>query len=121
MLRGLAFLLLLSLGACSYDNAEELLERQPPAACDSTAVTYALTISPLLDANCRDCHNQAVPVANINLEGYEQTKRYADNGLLVGVVTHAKGFSPMPKDGARLSDCDISCIKAWVAAGALNN
>ena len=120
MLRGFAFLLLLSLGACSYDNAEELLERQP-VSCDLTVATYALTVSPLLDANCRDCHNRTVPLANINLEGYEQAKLYADNGKLMGVISHAKGFSPMPKGGAKLSDCEISRIQAWVDAGARNN
>ena len=114
-------LALASLGSCTYDNAEALLEQQPPAACDLTAVTYAGTISPLLDQYCRSCHNQNLPQGNINLDGYAQVKAYASNGLLVGVTSQAKGFSAMPKGATKLSDCDISRIKTWVSGGALNN
>ena len=124
MLRYALFLLLLSafsLSSCAYDSAEQLLESQPPAACDSAAVTYAGSISPLLGRHCRSCHNPVFPTGNVNLDGYAQVKRYADNGLLVGVTSHAPGFAPMPKGAPRLSDCDVSRIRQWVAAGARNN
>ncbi|GAA4005780.1 hypothetical protein GCM10022408_16920 [Hymenobacter fastidiosus] len=124
MLRRASLLLLVlgsGLSSCTYDNAEELLESKPLPACAEVAVTYSGTISPILDRNCRSCHNQLTPQANVNLEGYARVKPYADNGLLVGVSSHAPGFIPMPVGAARLSDCDIASLKTWVAAGAPDN
>jgi len=124
MMRRALFLLLLSgpsLSGCTYDNAEELLESQPVVACDLTAVTYQATIAPILARNCRSCHNATLPSGSINLETYAQVKRLADNGLLVGVTSHADGFDPMPQGAPKLSDCDISRIKKWVADGAPDN
>ncbi|SHI65936.1 hypothetical protein SAMN02745146_1313 [Hymenobacter daecheongensis DSM 21074] len=114
-------LLLLSAGSCAYDNAEELLERNPPPVCEDVAVTYSGIISPLLDQHCRSCHNRQDRQGNIDLDGHQAAKRYADNGLLVGVTSHALGFEPMPKNAAKLSDCDLSRIRKWVAAGAPDN
>ncbi|RYU84247.1 hypothetical protein [Hymenobacter persicinus] len=110
----------LSLGSCTYDNAEDLLARQP-VPCDLTAITYTGSISPLLDRNCRSCHNASLLNGNVNLEGYAQAKRYADNGLLVGVTSHAAGFKPMPQNAPKLPECDVNRIRQWVAAGAPNN
>jgi hypothetical protein len=45
----------------------------------------------------------------------------ADNGKLVGAITHAAGFLPMPQSAPKLSDCNINKIKDWVNRGALNN
>jgi len=44
-----------------------------------------------------------------------------DNGKLLGAVTHASGYSPMPKNQAQLSDCNIQKITNWINKGALNN
>lgn len=124
MMRRTLFLLLLSgpgLGSCTYDNAEELLESQPVVACDLTAVTYQATISPILARNCRSCHNGTLLSGNISLETHAQVKRLADNGLLVGVTSHAAGFDPMPQGAPKLSDCDISRIRQWVTNGAPDN
>ena len=52
------------------------------------------------------------------LEGYAKLKSYVDNGKLLGSIKHSPGFSPMPKGQAKLVDCDIEKIEAWVAAGA---
>ncbi|TGE27021.1 hypothetical protein [Hymenobacter metallicola] len=123
MLRPVLFLVggLAMLSSCAYDNAEELFENQPTVACEVLSTTYSATISPILDQNCRTCHSSRFPSGNVNLEGYTQVKRYADSGLLVGVVSHADGFSPMPQGMPKLSDCDIARIKKWVEDKAPNN
>ncbi|PJJ54817.1 hypothetical protein CLV45_3163 [Hymenobacter chitinivorans DSM 11115] len=109
------------LSSCAYDNAEELFASQPPVECDVASTTYSATISPILDQNCRSCHNARLPSGNVNLEGYAQVKRFADNGLLVGVTSHAPGFTPMPQGLPKLSDCDLARIKKWVEDQAPNN
>jgi hypothetical protein len=43
------------------------------------------------------------------------------NGKLYGSIAHQAGFSPMPKNGAKLSDCEITQVQRWIAAGSLNN
>jgi Planctomycete cytochrome C len=88
--------------------------------CDATQFAYATIIEPLMKTNCVGCHSVASPGGNINLSTYVGVKAIADNGRLVGSVTHATGFVAMPQ-GARLSDCQTEQIKQWVAAGALNN
>ncbi|UOQ72348.1 hypothetical protein [Hymenobacter cellulosilyticus] len=123
MLRPVLFLVggLAMLSSCAYDNAEELFAAQPTVQCDVTSTTYSATISPILDQSCRNCHSARFPSGNVNLEGYAQAKRYADNGMLVGVTSHAPGFDPMPLGMPKLSDCDVARIKQWVENKAPNN
>ncbi|MCB2376055.1 hypothetical protein LGH70_00565 [Hymenobacter sp. BT635] len=123
MLRPVLFLVggLTMLSSCAYDNAEELLEKQPTPACDVAATTYSGTISPLLAQHCRTCHNSRLPSGNVNLDTYAQVKVYADNGLLVGVTSHADGFDPMPQGQPKLSDCDLARIRKWAEDKAPNN
>ncbi|WP_375437885.1 hypothetical protein [uncultured Hymenobacter sp.] len=112
------FFLAISAG-CSYDNVEELAPKIP---CQTPAiVSYSLSISPLLDRNCRSCHNPTLLTGGVNLEDFAELKRRADTGQLLGVVNHMPGFAQMPKDGAKLSDCDLALLQKWVTAGALNN
>ncbi|QNH63020.1 hypothetical protein [Hymenobacter sediminicola] len=116
----LAFSLLLT--ACAYDNNEDLLGNTPPApTCDSTANTYAATVAPLLQQRCSSCHNDGFRSGNISLQNHAQTQAVAFSGRLVGAVSHAAGFQPMPQGEPKLSDCEIDHIRRWVDAGALNN
>ena len=105
---------------CYYDNEEELYGWAKPA-CDTANVTYSTVVSKILQDNCMQCHSAAANMGSVNLEGHAQAKVYALNGKLYGVISHTPGFSPMPKGGNKLSDCDISRIKKWVDAGAPNN
>lgn len=63
---------------------------------------------------------------NVRLNTYtgvkQQVVRTKNNvSVLVGVVTHSTGFTPMPHGRPKLSDCDINTIKDWVSWKALNN
>jgi hypothetical protein len=40
---------------------------------------------------------------------------------LYGTISHSAGFLPMPQNGNKLSDCNITKIRLWVADGAPNN
>jgi len=91
------------------------------ADCDTTKFTYNLTIKPLLQSNCVGCHSGASPSGSINLSTYSGTKTVALNGKLYGSIAHNSGFSAMPKNGNKLSNCTITQVKKWVKAGALQN
>ena len=89
--------------------------------CDTTQFKYGTTISIITNTFCTGCHSGTVPSGNIDLSNYAAVKVQATNGRLVGAVTHAAGYAAMPKDANKLNDCQITQIKKWVAAGALNN
>ncbi len=115
------FLVALFATGCYYDNAEYLY---PSGTCNPAGSTYSATVSPILTARCNSCHSTAAAASSgggIILDNYNSVKPYATNGKLLGSINHASGFSPMPKNSAKLSDCDIAKITNWVNSGALNN
>jgi hypothetical protein len=118
LLAGLSFGLAIS--SCKYDNEETLY---PPPPCDTSAVTYGLTISPIIAQHCLnlDCHGGNAEVSGIPLDGYNNVKQQVLSERLLGAIRHETGFSFMPKNTSRLSECDISKFEIWVADGALDN
>jgi hypothetical protein len=89
--------------------------------CDSNQFKYSANISIIINSYCTGCHSGTAASGNIDLSTYNTVKIQATNGRLVGAVTHAAGYSAMPKNANKLSDCQITQIKKWVTAGALNN
>jgi hypothetical protein len=114
----------LSLGwavsSCKYDNVEELYPMPP---CDTTMVTYSLTVAPIISTNCLEpeCHGGTAQVSGIPLEGYDNLKLSVDSGRLIGSIRHESGYSFMPKNTTSLRECDILSIEQWVHEGAPNN
>ena len=103
-----------ALGGCSK-TSEDMLMTQ---LCDTVGMKYSVDILPVITANCYSCHANGIVNGNVSLDGYANLKTQADNGNLVGVITHAGGYPPMPDNGGKLSDCEINKIKAWIKAGA---
>jgi hypothetical protein len=103
---------------CSYSHGPE------PGPCnDPKPATYAAVVSPIFDAGCRRCHGTTVYQTRgggIDLGTYQTLKNVPTN-LLLGTIEQQPGYDAMPKGAAKLSDCDIARIRAWVAAGQLNN
>ena len=91
--------------------------------CDTTNSQYMADVVPILTSNCYRCHGTTTNSGSsgLVLEGYSNLKPYAESGTLIGVITHAAGFPPMPQDGGKLSDCNINKIKSWIANGIQNN
>lgn len=94
-----------------------------PGNCDTANMKYAANIVPILSANCYSCHGEGSTSGSggIQLEGYARIKPYAQNGTLIGVITHAAGFTPMPFGGGKLSDCNINKIRSWINNGIQDN
>jgi len=91
------------------------------SACDTTVFTYSGAVKSIMQNKCVGCHNPASLGGNIDLSTYNAVKIVATNGKLYGSVAHLQGYSPMPKNAAKLSDCEITQIKKWIDAGSQNN
>ncbi|MBK7886356.1 MAG: hypothetical protein IPJ86_03360 [Bacteroidetes bacterium] len=61
------------------------------------------------------------PGGGVDLSNYAGVSGAAFDGSLLGSVEHAAGWDAMPKNSARLPDCEIIQIRKWVNAGAPNN
>ncbi len=89
--------------------------------CPVTNVSFANHIKPILQTHCITCHSGPIPSGGYDFSVYSGAKKAVDNNRLAGAVQHLQGFVAMPLGGARLPDCEVSQIKAWVDAGGLNN
>ena len=89
--------------------------------CDSSNFTYSGGVRPILQTYCLGCHNgDAVSGGFIPLGTYEGVRDAANGNMLLPAIQHIGSF-PMPKNGAKLSDCKIAVIRKWIEAGAPNN
>ncbi len=119
--------LFIALMGCSKSNEEDVNNNNGggnnnPGTCVPTNMKYSTNIAPIIQANCFACHSNAnASISGFSLEGHSNLKAKVDDGRLLGAITHASGFSPMPQGSAKLSDCNINRIKAWIDAGAPNN
>ncbi len=117
-------LMVLSISSCTYENEETLY----PATvnCVTENMSFSNDVWPLINNNCMACHSGNAPEGGILLDNYNNVKASAEietgnYGSLYGTISHASGNSPMPKNADKLSDCNISKIKAWIDQGALDN
>ena len=91
------------------------------SVCDTTKFKYGADISLIIGTYCLGCHSGTAPSGGINMSTYSGVFTVANNGRLVNAVSHAPGYSAMPKNAAKLSSCQITQITKWVNAGAPNN
>ena len=118
----LAIIVLAALQGCYYDK-EELL--YPSTNCDTTNVTYAGTIAPVVGRNCAisGCHTGPSGSTIGDFSSYATFKTFLDasKDRLVGAINHQPGFSAMPKAANKLDPCTINKIQVWIAGGYPNN
>ncbi|HEU5147013.1 MAG TPA: hypothetical protein VFT90_09870 [Chryseosolibacter sp.] len=111
----IALTFILSSGACYYDN-EELL--YPGTTCTTLAnPTFSVDILPLMNARCNGCHAGAFASAGIRLDSYREVIKHVNSGSLLGSITHAAGYSAMPKNTGKMSGCEIQKIQSWISSG----
>lgn len=124
MKQNIIFLFIISLccistiSGCYYDKEEWLY---PDSACDTTAVTYSTKVLPIVTSSCYSCHAGSTPSGGVRLDSYNSLNTYVQNGKFWGAISHASGFSPMPKNASKLSECKLTIIRKWLDEGAPNN
>lgn len=110
-------LLIAIITSCTYDNEEAYYSD----VCDTLNVTYAGTVKQILQANCLGCHFNNNLQTGIELQDYSDVKERVEDGSLLGSISHAPGFEPMPQNGEMLGECSISQVRKWIETGAPNN
>jgi hypothetical protein len=107
--------------SCYYDN-EEALYPVIETTCDTTNVTYSVTIVTMMNNNCYSCHSNKTAAANGNnipLENYSDV--VANSGQITQSIKHTGSIPPMPKNGGKIKSCYITQWDIWVRNGMLNN
>ena len=117
---GVGLLLVAVLGA----GCGKKTEPAPANPCnDPTPSTYAAVVAPIVAKNCLECHGSSVyqTLGGGSDYGTYQSFTRLSPAYLMSSVRHEPGADPMPKGRAKLSDCDITRLQAWVDAGRPNN
>jgi len=119
-------ILLLTLAGCYNDKYDKVFPLQA-AVCDTTAVTYSKDIAPIIAANCAisgGCHDAAGSlISGHDYTSYAGVQAVASYDFIVTDINWipVAGHNNMPKNGAKLPDCDINKITRWVNEGAPDN
>jgi hypothetical protein len=128
---GLAFLigcLFFVFTGCYHHKADQVYPQQ--GSCDTTNVTLGIsdshgTLDSIMAVNCYRCHSSVkAPIngGNYNLQDYNTISAAALNGMLLSSIEQDNKLAPpMPQDGGKLSDCEISKFEAWINRKAPNN
>jgi hypothetical protein len=103
---------------CSKQSADRLTGGM---TCDTTGISYAKQVFPILVDNCYTCHQGLNAPSGIDLSSFATLQTYVSNGNLVNAVNHTGTVPSMPLDLPMLPPCEISIITAWAHQGALNN
>lgn len=91
-------------------------------SCDTVGtMSFSNHVQPVINAYCKGCHNGPGGGGGVDLSNYNGVSTAANNGSLTGSIQHLSGYSAMPKNGNKLSTCDITTIVKWVQDGAKNN
>lgn len=115
-----AFLSILLLNSCNYDNEESLYGS---SECDTNFVSFEMDISPIINSHCTMCHGGPSPSAGLALETYVQIFQSASDSYngIVNRISRSEGDPLMMPGSYRIPQCQIDKIVAWVEQGALNN
>jgi hypothetical protein len=115
---------LLFLPHCSYESEENLYGEE---LCDTTLLSFALDISPIVVDHCSGCHggtSTSAASAGLLLVSYSQIQSSATDLSLSGMInriSRLQGDPLMMPSSYRIPQCQIDKIIAWVDQGALNN
>lgn len=85
--------------------------------CDSSDVTYASALKPIINRWCIACHSGSKPSGGKSLASYNDVVASASGGRLMGALRHEQGYSAMPKGGYTLSPCEINLFEKWIGTG----
>ena len=118
------------LNGCYYDNFNEIHPIVSDTCIIADTVSFSNDIQPIMNQSC-GTSNSACHLSNastgLGLANYTLVIGNIQDATVASFLSrikHDNGVSPakwMPKDGIKISDCDISKIEKWIAQGQLNN
>lgn len=88
--------------------------------CNTTSVTFASDISPIIANNCVSCHSGTDPNGGVFLTNYSEISALANSGRLMNVLTASNGAPQMPQGGT-IDNCSMDKITKWIEDGTPNN
>ncbi len=104
----------------SCENNNEL-DLYGPVECDTDNITWNSRVSAILQKNCVSCHGPDLSYNGVRHDSYSTELIVVKDGRLRGVINHADGFSKMPKDRAKLPECELKILNLWLDKGAPEN
>lgn len=113
--------LLVSFSACYYDNKEDLYSNFPQETCDTTIVSFAADVLPLITQQCGSCHSASVQTAGLVLTNHTNIAEAMNNRPLLDRVNKTPGDAQLMPPGGKLTPCQIATLTAWKNQGLLNN
>ena len=117
--------MILFLSGCYYDNQEELHPSSGP--CDTSGtISYNSDIQLIISTSCGSqdpsCHNSSATQSGYPFDTYENLVLSIDlSGKFLQTITHDPAIASskwMPKGvSAKIDDCSIQKIRAWLNRG----
>ena len=104
--------------SCEKDEVVKM--QPPPSDCDTTSITFAINIEPVIKERCEGCHSNSTQLAGVNLEGYDNIKAEALSGGLVSAIEGSMG-TYFYKTGDTTASCKLLQLKAWINKGTPND
>ncbi|MGE5106429.1 MAG: c-type cytochrome domain-containing protein [Sphingobacteriales bacterium] len=94
-------------------------------SCDENIFTFSGAVQPIIQNRCAGCHSSPTMAGGFALTTYSEIKDVALSGKLYIAIAQTQaqtpGYTAMPYNGNKLSDCQITQIKKWIDAGTPNN
>src|SRR3989344_56307 len=97
--------------SCKKENKQDLDFEASLCALDT--ISYQLHISVVLNNNCMPCHNASQQQGDVILDNYNDVAPLANSGDLLGVTRRDPGYTPMPSNTGKISDCSIAATEKW--------
>lgn len=88
--------------------------------CDTSAVSFAGQIWPMMESYCTGCHSSSAPGGGIVIADYNDMLALAENGSLMGSIRWESGYAQMPTN-QQLSECNINLLQKWIDEGFPDN
>ncbi len=125
----IAALSILALNSCYNDKYDKLYPTPVTTTCDTSTISYARDIVPILTANCTinsSCHLGGASTSGYDMSTYDgimANAAYPTQEVLINDIngTPVSRRHAMPKGLPKIASCDINKLTKWVNAGTPNN
>ena len=89
--------------------------------CDTAEFTFSKGVQPIINMYCKGCHYPGSSNL-IDLSSYSSISNEIKSGnRFMGSIQHLPGYSSMPQNLNKLSNCQIRVIQKWISAGMPEN